>query len=237
MRFALIPVLCCALLGAEEPAPEADAQLVKDAGYVLGLDVAQKVGGTIAQFSLNLEDVLAGMRDGSPGATSRLSPEQAQEVMKRFMERHRQQSEAQAAKDAAEAPKRMEINAAWLAENGKKPGIITTASGLQYEVITSGKGASPKMGDAVVCSYTGKLLNNTVFDASERNGGPATFTIGGVIPGWNEALPMMKEGDKWRLFIPSALAYGENGRPPVIGPNSLLIFDIELHQVKPAGTP
>ena len=247
MRFALIPALCCALIGAEEPAPmpapapapaaDAEAQLLKDAGYVLGMDVANKVGGTIGQFGLNIDDVIAGIRDGSTGSKPRLSPEQAQDVMKKFMERHRAQAEIQTAKDAAEAPKRLETNAAWLAENGKKPGITTTASGLQYEVLTKGTGPSPKMGDAVVCSYKGSLLNGTVFDASDKHGGPATFTIGQVIPGWNEALVMMKTGDKWRLYIPSALAYAERGSPPTIGPNSLLIFDVELHEVKVAGAP
>jgi FKBP-type peptidyl-prolyl cis-trans isomerase len=245
-RLALIPALLCAsLLTAEEPAPmpatapaaDADSQLIKDAGYVLGMDVAQKVGGTIEEFGLSLDDVLAGIKDGSSGAKPRLSPEQAQDVMKRFMERHRAQAAELAAKDAAEAPKRKETNAAWLADNGKKPGIITTKSGLQYEVLASGQGASPKLGDSVVCSYSGRLLSGKVFDASERHGGPATFTVGQVIPGWNEALQMMKEGDKWRLFIPSDLAYGEAGSPPAIGPSSLLVCEVELHKVNAAGAP
>lgn len=243
MRLALIPALCCALITAEETtpmpvaAPDAEAQLIKDAGYVLGMDVAQKVGGTVEQFGLNIEDVIAGMRDGSTGAQPRLSQEQAQVVMQQFMERHRKIAEQKAALEAAEAPKRKETNAAWLAENGKKDGIKTTASGLQYEVLATGQGASPKMGDSVVCSYKGTLLNGKVFDASEKHGGPATFTVGQVIPGWNEALVMMKEGDKWRLFVPSDLAYGESGAGADIGPNSLLIFEVELHKVQAAAAP
>ena len=115
----------------------------------------------------------------------------------------------------------------FLAANAKKEGVKTTASGLQYKVIKSGSGPSPKPTDTVKVHYNGTLIDGTVFDSSIRRGSPATFPVNGVIPGWTEALQLMKVGDKWQLFIPAKLAYGEQGPGP-IGPNATLIFDVEL---------
>ena len=123
----------------------------------------------------------------------------------------------------------------FLAENGKKPGVMTTASGLQYQEIKAGSGESPRMGDSVQVHYRGTVLNGTEFDSSYKRGAPATFEVGHVIPGWNEALQLMKPGAKWRLFIPPQLAY--DLRPPPgsgIPPGSMLLFDVELLSVKPA---
>ena len=125
--------------------------------------------------------------------------------------------------------------AKFLAENGKKPGIVTTASGLEYQEVKAGSGDSPKMGDSVEVHYRGTTLNGTEFDSSYKRGAPATFEVGHVIPGWNEALQLMKPGSKWRLFIPPQLAY--DLRPPPgsgIAPGSMLLFDVELLGVKPA---
>jgi len=119
----------------------------------------------------------------------------------------------------------------FLAENAKKPGIKTTASGLQYEVIQSGKGATPKLTDKVTTHYRGTLINGNQFDSSYDRGEPATFPVNGVIKGWTEALQLMKEGDKWRLYIPYNLAYGERGAGHDIPPYATLIFDIELIKV------
>jgi FKBP-type peptidyl-prolyl cis-trans isomerase FklB len=115
----------------------------------------------------------------------------------------------------------------FLAANVKKDGVKTTASGLQYKVIKSGTGPSPKPTDTVKVHYTGTLIDGTVFDSSVQRGEPATFPVNGVIPGWTEALQLMKVGDKWQLVIPAKLAYGEEGPGP-IGPNSTLIFEVEL---------
>ena len=119
----------------------------------------------------------------------------------------------------------------FLAENGKKANIKTTASGLQYEVITSGTGATPKLTDKVTTHYKGTLINGKQFDSSYDRGEPATFPVNGVIKGWTEALQLMKEGDKWRLYIPYDLAYGERGAGKDIPPFATLIFDIELIKV------
>ena len=135
----------------------------------------------------------------------------------------------------AESAKMAEVNAAageqFLTENGKRVEIKTTSSGLQYEVLEEGSGASPKPGDMVTVHYTGKLIDGTVFDSSEERGEPATFGVTQVIPGWVEALQLMKEGAKWRLFIPSNLAYGPQGAGGLIGPNQTLIFDVQLLKV------
>ena len=119
----------------------------------------------------------------------------------------------------------------FLAENKKKDGVKTTKSGLQYKVVKSGEGKTPKASDKVVAHYEGRLISGKVFDSSIKRGSPATFPVNGVIKGWQEALQLMKEGDKWQVFIPSELAYGEKGVGRNIGPNEALIFDIELIKV------
>ncbi|MBQ9072956.1 MAG: FKBP-type peptidyl-prolyl cis-trans isomerase, partial [Muribaculaceae bacterium] len=120
---------------------------------------------------------------------------------------------------------------AFLDENAKREEIIVTNSGLQYEILKEGNGAQPTAADSVTVHYTGKCLDGTVFDSSVERGTPATFGVTQVIAGWVEALQLMKEGDKWRLYIPSDLAYGLNGAGGVIGPNATLIFDVELIKV------
>ena len=116
----------------------------------------------------------------------------------------------------------------FLAANAKQEGVTTTASGLQYKVLKSGTGESPKLTDTVKVHYHGTLIDGTVFDSSVQRGQPISFPVGGVIPGWVEALQLMKVGDKWRLFIPARLAYGDQSPSPAIPPNSVLIFEVEL---------
>jgi len=121
---------------------------------------------------------------------------------------------------------------AFLAANAKKDGVITTASGLEYKVMKSGTGESPKATDQVKVHYTGTLIDGTVFDSSVQRGQPAVFPVGAVIPGWVEALQLMKVGDKWQLFIPAKLAYGEQSPSPTIPANSVLIFEVELLSIE-----
>ena len=120
----------------------------------------------------------------------------------------------------------------FLAENAKREEVTTTVSGLQYEVLSEGKGDSPKATDEVTVHYHGTLIDGSVFDSSVERGQPATFPVNGVIPGWIEALQLMKPGAKYKLFIPSDLAYGERGAGQKIGPNSTLIFEVELISIK-----
>jgi FKBP-type peptidyl-prolyl cis-trans isomerase FklB len=120
----------------------------------------------------------------------------------------------------------------FLAKNKNKPGVVTLPDGLEYKVIVEGKGATPTDNDIVKVHYEGKLVNGTEFDSSYKRGEPVSFPVTGVIPGWTEALKLMKVGSIWELYIPSALAYGEQGMPPVIGPNETLIFKVELIEIK-----
>lgn len=121
---------------------------------------------------------------------------------------------------------------AFLALNKTKPGVVTLPDGLQYRIITQGKGAKPKSSDVVTVHYEGKLINGTEFDSSYKRGEPTTFPVNGVIPGWVEALQLMPVGSEWELFIPAKLAYGEQGAPPIIGPNETLIFKVKLIDIK-----
>jgi FKBP-type peptidyl-prolyl cis-trans isomerase FklB len=121
---------------------------------------------------------------------------------------------------------------AFLTANKEKSGVKTLPDGLQYKVLVEGKGPKPSKNDTVVVHYSGKLVDGTEFDSSYKRGEPATFPVDGVIPGWVEALQMMKVGSKWELFIPATLAYGEQGMPPVIGPNETLVFEVSLIEIK-----
>lgn len=120
---------------------------------------------------------------------------------------------------------------AFLTDNGQRDGVITTDSGLQYEILAEGTGKTPQATDQVKVDYRGSFIDGEEFDSSYQRGEPASFSVQGIIPGWTEALLMMKEGAKWKLYVPSALAYGEQGAPPVIEPNSTLVFEVELKEI------
>lgn len=175
-----------------------------------GVDVDPK---TLAS---GLADALA----GKPGLTDAELTQIMQEFRTQMMAKLQAKQQADSAKNAKAGEE-------FLAANGKKEGVKTTASGLQYKVVKSGSGKTPGPKDTVKVHYHGTLVDGTVFDSSVDRGEPVTFPVDGVIPGWTEALQLMKVGDKFQLFIPAKLAYGENG-PPKIGPNSALIFDVEL---------
>lgn len=194
--------------------------------YALGLSMGQNFRASGIE-KINVEDFADGVASVFYGSQPKMSYEDAKaEIQKYFT--------ALEAKQQAEAAKMGEINEAagkqYLEENGKRAEVKTLPSGLQYEVITEGDGPMPKSTDRVEVHYTGKLIDGTVFDSSVDRGVPATFGVTQVIPGWVEALQLMKAGSKWRLFIPSQLAYGPQGAGP-IGPNSTLIFDVELLRV------
>jgi FKBP-type peptidyl-prolyl cis-trans isomerase FklB len=189
--------------------------------YAIGLDIATKLNRP--ELDLDAKALTAGIADGFAGKPALTEEEQKAVIMdlqKSAMARAEE-------KEKAAASTNLKAGEAFLAENAKKEGVKTTASGLQYKVIKTGTGASPKPTDTVKVHYHGTLIDGTVFDSSVRRNTPATFPVNGVIPGWTEALQLMKVGDKWRLFIPAKLAYGANGPGP-IGPNSALIFEVEL---------
>lgn len=195
--------------------------------YALGLSMGNNFKSSGIQ-SINVQDFADGVAAVYDGLAPKMSYDEAKMVIQKYF------TELEA-KQQAEAQKMAEVNQkageAFLAENGKRAEVKTTSSGLQYEVLTEGNGPMPTAQDQVEVHYTGKLIDGTVFDSSVERGMPATFGVTQVIPGWVEALQLMKAGSKWRLFIPSQLAYGPQGAGNVIGPNSTLIFDVELLKV------
>ncbi|MBR3520347.1 MAG: FKBP-type peptidyl-prolyl cis-trans isomerase [Paludibacteraceae bacterium] len=188
--------------------------------YALGISMAGNLQN--AGFKdLNIEELTRGISDIINGKKPDMTPEEAQQLLNQHF------AKLQEAVDK----KNKEIGEGFLAENGKQEGVITTASGLQYIVIQEGNGSKPKETDTVRCHYEGRLIDGTVFDSSYRRNQPAEFPVSQVIAGWVEALQLMSVGSKWRLFIPSDLAYGEHGAGDVIRPHSALIFDVELLQI------
>ena len=141
-------------------------------------------------------------------------------------------ADAQTMDTAAQTANGKQAGEAFLMANKTKPGVVTLKDGLQYKIITPGNGASPTAADTVTVNYAGTLIDGTEFDSSYKRGEPATFPVSGVIPGWTEALQLMKPGATWMLYIPADLAYGDQGAPPSIGPNETLIFKVELLNVK-----
>lgn len=177
---------------------------------------------------INVQDFADGVAAVFDGSTPKMTYDEAKEVIREYfteMEKKQQEAAKEAGKINEEAGK------AFLEKNGKREEVHTTSSGLQYEIIKEGDGPKPAASDEVEVHYTGKLIDGTVFDSSEERGVPATFGVTQVIPGWVEALQLMSAGSKWRLYIPSQLAYGPAGAGNVIGPNSTLIFDVELLKV------
>lgn len=177
---------------------------------------------------LNVQDFANGVAAVYEGKKPEMTYEQAKQTVQEFfmqLEKEMQEANQKAAKQ------NREIGEAFLSENAKREGVKTTASGLQYEVLESGNGAQPTANDRVEVHYTGKLIDGTVFDSSVERGVPATFGVTQVISGWVEALQLMHEGDQWRLYIPSDLAYGPNGAGGLIGPDTTLIFDVQLLRV------
>lgn len=195
--------------------------------YALGMSMGHNFKGTGIK-TLNSADFAAGVASVYDGVKPEMTFDEAKRIVNEFFAKLEAEMQAEAAKQGEVNRKNGE---AFLTENAKREGIKVTESGLQYEVLESGKGDSPKASDNVEVHYTGKLIDGTVFDSSVERGVPASFGVTQVIPGWVEALQLMHEGDKWRLYIPSDLAYGPNGAGGVIGPNMTLIFDVELLRV------
>lgn len=195
--------------------------------YALGMSMGHNFKGTGIK-TLNSADFAAGVASVYDGVKPEMTFDEAKRIVNEYFAKLEAEMQAEAAKQGEVNRKNGE---AFLTENAKREGIKVTESGLQYEVLESGKGDSPKASDNVEVHYTGKLIDGTVFDSSVERGVPASFGVTQVIPGWVEALQLMHEGDKWRLYIPSDLAYGPNGAGGVIGPNMTLIFDIELLRV------
>jgi FKBP-type peptidyl-prolyl cis-trans isomerase len=204
-------------------------------GYSIGLNLSGGLQDLTDEVKMNKKMIIKGFEDGLLKNEPLITPKEFKEVMTEL------QAEMKA-KQAKLQEKRMKMQGelgkknlaegkAFLAKNGKKKGVKTTKSGLQYKVIKAGKGASPKATDTVETHYRGTLIDGTEFDSSYKRGEPVSFPLNRVIPGWTEALQLMKVGGKSQIYVPSDLGYGPQG-PPKIGPNATLIFDIELLSIK-----
>lgn len=188
--------------------------------YAIGLGIGQNLLSMGAK-GIVVEDFAQAIKDVIEGNQTAISHEEAREIVNKYFE------ELQTKMSAAA----IEQGQAFLDENAKKEGVVTLPSGLQYEIITEGTGDKAAATDQVQCHYEGQLLDGSVFDSSYKRNQPATFGVNQVIPGWVEALQLMPAGSKWRLYIPSDLAYGAQGAGDVIPPHSTLIFDVELLDV------
>jgi FKBP-type peptidyl-prolyl cis-trans isomerase len=192
--------------------------------YALGRNFA--MGLKEHNVDCDMKALVAGISDVLTGAQPKWTDQQLEAVMQRFQQEMEQKETSRVQQ---EAMKNQQEATQFLAQNGKREGVQTTPSGLQYRVIQQGKGPSPTINDAVKCNYRGTLMNGTEFDSSARQGQPAEFRLKQVIPGWTEALQKMHVGDKWQIFVPAKLAYGMNPPPgSPIEAGSLLVFEIEL---------
>ena len=195
--------------------------------YAWGLAMGSQLKG-MGVNDLNIEDYTDAVKAVMKGETPRLAPEEAQKLINEYLT---QLQEKAAQIDEEQGKLHLEEGKKFLEENGKKEGVHTTSSGLQYVIDKEGEGKSPSATDNVTVHYTGRLLNGKVFDSSVARGEPATFPLNRVIPGWTEGLQLMKEGAKFTFFIPSDLAYGPHGAGADIPPHATLIFEVELIKV------
>ena len=195
--------------------------------YALGIGIGRQLS-QMGAADLNIDDFAQAIKDVIAGDL-KLGDAEAQQIVQEFFAKQEEKQKAEAAEKGKAAKQDGEK---FLAENGKKEGVITTASGLQYQVLREGNGQSPKATDTVECHHEGTLIDGTKFDSSYDRGQTATFPLNQVIAGWTEGLQLMKEGGKYRFFIPYELGYGERGAGASIPPFSTLVFDVELVSVK-----
>ncbi len=195
--------------------------------YCLGMDI----GASFKKLPvpINLDAALEGIKAVFHGEKPQIDQQEFMELMRKFQQELRAAAEKQAAA-AGEDNRKQEQE--FLAKNKEDKDVVTTASGLQYKVLQAGTGARPTANSVVTVHYTGTLPDGTVFDSSVKRGEPATFPVNGVIPGWTEALQIMQVGSKYKLFIPAALAYGKRGAGQLIGPDQMLIFEVELLDIQ-----
>lgn len=221
-------LLCLALCASTTFAKEINnkSSISEQVGYSFGYLMGRSNADAMKDMDVNA--FIEGLKTASQGKDASLSDEE----MTRVLTQYKKQSEAkQLIELKQKAEQNAKIGAAFLADNAKKSGVKVTPSGLQYQVLNAGQGKSPKANSTVKVDYEGRLIDGTVFDSSIARNQPASFQVSQVIQGWTEGLQLMKEGAKYRFFIPANLAYGQIGSGDVIEPNSTLIFDVELIEI------
>lgn len=234
MRFTLLSLSLLALLTmtTSTSGQDADTQVDDTVGYFLGFSVGQSFAQQGFQSSdFTIEGMQKGLSDALSGEAPALSDEQLATVQGKIQAILQKRQNARAEEMRKQAVLNLEKSNVWMEQNGKADGVKDLAKGIQYKVIKEGEGGSPSPQDTVRVHYTGKLTNGEVFDSSVARGEPAEFPVNGVIQGWQLALQKMKVGSKWMLYIPPDMAYGERGSMPKIGPNEVLIFEVELLEI------
>ncbi|QQD18125.1 FKBP-type peptidyl-prolyl cis-trans isomerase [Spongiibacter nanhainus] len=225
LSTVLLSGLLVACGGDKSPAePKLDSEIAK-VSYGIGANIGSRFGDDLP---LDVDAFSAGVRDALEGNELKMSEE---DIMATLQSYQQKQLAARQEEAEAEGQKNLEEAKAFFAENAEKEGVQTTESGLQYIVVEAGDGDKPGADDTVEVHYKGTLLDGTEFDSSYKRGETVSFPVSGVIPGWTEALQLMSEGAKWKLFIPSDLAYGAGGAGQMIGPNAALVFEVELIDV------
>lgn len=195
--------------------------------YSVGMSIGEDIKARGIQINPNL--VARGIQDILSGEETIISKQEAMQVLSQLQEQITAQQREELARMAS---KNLQVGQAFLAQNANRENVIVTESGLQYEILNAGTGAIPTAEDIVTVDYRGIYIDGKEFDSSYQRGEPVEFSVNGIIPGWTEALLMMKEGAKWRLFIPSDLAYGAQGALPVIEPNTTLVFEVEFKSIQ-----
>jgi FKBP-type peptidyl-prolyl cis-trans isomerase FklB len=232
MRAFVIAVATLALFVGQAVAADKPEMSEKDKlSYSLGYNQGSGMATFFKAQSVDVDNnmILKAFKDGLTGGTAPMTEQEMRDTMSGF-QKTIMAKKAEAMKESGD--KNKTAGEAFLAENKKKEGVVTLPDGLQYKVLKAGTGNTPKSTDKVKVNYKGTLVDGTEFDSSYKRGEPAVFQADKVIAGWTEALQLMKEGSKWEVYIPANLAYGERGAGPVIGPNSTLIFEIELLSIE-----
>jgi FKBP-type peptidyl-prolyl cis-trans isomerase FklB len=235
VMYVFILVLTAAGVGCDKVGGGGKISALKSnkdsVSYAIGYDIGKNFAGQGVEVDPAV--FIKALEEGLAGTTPKLNDSASRAVMMAYQQVLQQKQQD---KRAAEGAANLEKSKKFLAENKGKPGVVELPNGLQYQVIKEGTGAKPTLDDQVTTNYHGTLVDGTVFDSSRERGEPATFPLKSVIPAWQQILPMMKEGSSYRVWAPPALAYGEYGSPPKIGPNVVLVFEIDLIKVYGPGS-
>lgn len=230
MKFVWIAVITVFFMACQSNTQD-KAHVMKSSKDTVSYSIGMNIGRDMKRQSIDIDpDILAqGIKDILNGSKQQITDEQAQSAMMAFQQEMHMKTEQKKKEDGEKNKKE---SAAFLESNKAKEGVKTTASGLQYKVITEGKGAKPTADQTVSVNYRGTLIDGTEFDSSTKHGKPGEFALTQVVKGWGEALQMMSIGSKWQIVLPPELGWGDQGAPPLIGPNAVVIFEVELLGIK-----